>query len=148
MGEGFRTFDHTGDLGLEVWADSRERLFALSAEALLAQVAVVPAERGASRDDPSRRRERVELTLDGDDSDDLFVHWLNTALLEADRRRAIWTSARVTGLEPRGLSAVLEGPRLDPAFHTLLREVKAVSHHYLELGLEPPRLTARMVLDL
>ena len=37
--EGYRTFDHTGDLGLEVWAPTRERLYGLAAEALMAQVA-------------------------------------------------------------------------------------------------------------
>ena len=39
MREGFQTFDHTGDLGLEVWAETPERLFELAAEAVLAQVA-------------------------------------------------------------------------------------------------------------
>src|SRR5213083_2364699 len=103
MSEGFRTFDHTGDLGLEVWADSPERL----------------------------------LALEADDPEDLLVHWLNSALLEAEVRRAVWTRARVHRLTPRAIEARLEGPRLDPARHTLLREVKAVSHHHLSLRLEP-----------
>ena len=49
MSEGYRTFEHTGDLGLEVWADDPERLYALAAMALhaqLIQVADAPGEIG------------------------------------------------------------------------------------------------------
>jgi SHS2 domain-containing protein len=137
--EGFRNFDHTGDLGLEVWADSPERLFALAAEALSAQVAeALPG--------PVEVRHAVEL--EGSDPPDLLVHWLNTALLEGDLSRAVWTRAHVRSLEPHRLSATLEGQRLDPKKQVMLREVKAVSHHHLELDLEGRPCTCRLVLDL
>jgi len=139
MTEGYRTFDHTGDLGLEIWAPTPGRLFELAAEALLAQVAEAP-------DAPLEVG--VDLELEADDAEDLLVHWLNTALLEAEVRRAIWTRARVGRLSPTRLSARLEGPRLDPRRHTLLREVKAVSHHHLGLTLDPPACRCRLVLDL
>ena len=139
MGEGYRTFDHTADLGLEVWAGTPERLFALAATALLAQV--VEVAEGVSE-------VRVDLELDGDDAADLLVHWLNTALLEAELRRAVWTQARVHRFSPQGLSATLEGPRFDRTRQTPLREVKAVSHHGLELSLDPPGCRCRVVIDL
>src|SRR6185503_15812106 len=139
VGEGYRTFDHTGDLGLEVWAESPERLFALAAEGLLAQVATP-----ASAEPEARAR--VELT--GDDPRDLLVHWLNTALLRAELDRAIWTRVQVHALDARTLSATLEGPRLNPSRDVLRREVKAVSHHDLALALEPGSCRCRLVLDL
>jgi SHS2 domain-containing protein len=139
MAEGFRTFDHTGDLGLEVWAETPERLFALAAEALLAQVVECP---------PGEPEVRIDIGLEGDDAGDLLVHWLNTALLEAELREAVWTRARVERLTPRSVTASLEGPRRDPARQTFLREVKAVSHHFLQLELEPPRCRCRLVLDI
>jgi SHS2 domain-containing protein len=138
MREGFQTFDHTGDLGLEVWAETPERLFELAAEAVLAQVAEAFGAVEVS----------VALELDGDDPADLFVHWLNTALLEAEVRRAIWTRATVHGLTGSTLFATLAGPRLDPARHIRLREVKAVSHHDLELILHASECRCRFVLDL
>jgi SHS2 domain-containing protein len=139
MTEGYQTFDHTGDLGLEVWAATPERLFALAAIAVLAQV-VETADVSAEV--------RVDLALEADDVADLLVHWLNTALLEAELRRAVWTRVQVTRFSPFAVSGRLEGPRLDPARQTLLREVKAVSHHGLELALHPPRCRCRIVLDL
>ena len=141
MNEGYRTFDHTGDLGLEAWAGTPERLFALAAEALMAQVAEVPP--GATAAPLA-----VDLELEADDAEDLLVHWLNTALLESDLRRAIWTRAEVVRWSPRGLAGSLRGPRFDPRRHTALREVKAVSHHGLELALEPGACRCRLVLDL
>ena len=139
MDEGYRTFDHTGDLGLEVWAETPERLYALAAEALHAQVAEPAA---------GEAEVRLELELEGDDAADLMVHWLNTSLLEAEIRRAVWVRATIEALTPRRLAATLAGQRLDPGRHVRLREIKAVSHHHLALELEPPACRCRLVLDL
>lgn len=135
----WRTFDHTGDLGLQIEAGSPERLHALAAEAVSALVA-------EPLDEPPGVRHRV--ALEGDDPADLFVHWLNTALLEADVRHAIWTHVVVTRLDERHLEAELEGQVIDPRRHVLGREIKAVSHHHLELDLTPGACRARVVLDL
>ena len=54
----------------------------------------------------------------------------------------------MAALGPREVRGVLEGPRLDPRRHVLLREVKAVSYHDLELALEPGACRCRLVLDL
>ena len=139
MDEGHRTFDHTGDLGLEVWAESPERLHGRAAEALMAQI----AEGTAGATDVRRT-----LELEGDDPEDLFVHWLNTVLLEGELNRAIWIRAVVHRLTSTGLAATLEGQRLDPSRQVFLREIKAVSHHHLQLDLDSQPCRCRMVLDL
>lgn len=139
MDEGHSTFDHTGDLGLEVWAPSAARLYALAAEVLMALVADA---RGAVPE----LEESVRLS--GDDPADLLVHWLNTVLLRSELAKAVWTRAEVHVLTPTALEATLRGSRLDPARQTLLREVKAVSHHALELELNEPACRCRLVLDL
>jgi len=139
VNEGFRTFDHTGDLGLEVWAETPRRLYALAAEALLAQV----AEAG-----PGAPEVGIALDLEGEDPADLLVHWLNTALLESELKRAVWTRAEVASLSPHALSASLSGPRRDPQRQVFLREVKAVSHHFLALDLEAKHCRCRVILDI
>jgi SHS2 domain-containing protein len=139
MSEGFRTFDHTGDLGLEVWADTPERLYGHAAEALMAQI----AEAG-----PFPVEVRHTLDLEGDGGEELLVHWLNTVLLESALRRALWTKALVKQLTPSRLQATLEGQELVPARQVMLREIKAVSHHHLALDLVARPCTCRLVLDL
>jgi SHS2 domain-containing protein len=139
VSEGFRTFDHTGDLGLEVWAETPERLYALAAEALLAQV----IEAG-----PGRPRRRSISTSKAKTQPDLLVHWLSVALLEAELRRAVWTRVDVRALSERAISGTLMGPRRDPRRQVFLREVKAVSHHSLALDLGPGHCRCRLVLDI
>jgi SHS2 domain-containing protein len=139
MAEGFRTFDHTGDLGLEVWAETRERLYGLAAEALMMQVI-------EARD--SAMECGVTLDLEGDDPADLLVHWLNTALLHADLEGAVWVQAAVELPYPTRLRGTLLGPRRDPKRQAFLREIKAVSHHFLSLDLEPPECRCRLILDI
>jgi SHS2 domain-containing protein len=137
--EGFNTFDHTGDLGLEVWAETPERLHALAGEALMAQVAL-PAKGPTDA--------TATLSLDGADPEDLFVHWLNTVLLRAELERAVWTRITVTALGPRSIVARLAGHRLDTGRHERLREVKAISFHGFELDLTPGRCRCRAILDI
>ena len=139
MDEGARTFDHTGDVGLEVWAPAAGRLYGLAAEALMA---LVVDARGAA---PSLTR---RLRLTGDDPADLLVHWLNTVLLESELARTVWTRVEVGRLTPTSLEATLHGSPLDPARQTFLREIKAVSHHGLLLELTGPVCRCRLVLDV
>src|SRR5262245_25929103 len=139
MEEGFRTFDHTGDLGLEVWAPSPERLFARAALAVLAQVAET---------DEHQAEVEVRIARVAQDPRDLLVDLCNVALLEAEVLGAIWTEARVALPAPDRLEAGLSGPRRDPRRQVFLREIKAVSHHDLELDLTPGRCRCRLVLDI
>ena len=162
MEEGFRTFDHTGDLGLEVWAETPERLYGLAAVAVMAQIAQ-PIEIGvdttsvtdstAPGSGDTGGHDEAPLTtgpleLEGSDPVDLLVHWLNTALLRSDLQHALWTGARVERLTRTSIVATLEGSRLDSRRQVFLREIKAVSHHFLALELEPPRCRCRLILDL
>jgi len=139
MDEGSRTFDHTGDLGLEVWAASPERLFGRAALAVLAQVAET---RGHEAE------VEVHFTRAAPDPRDLLVDLCNTALLEAEVRDAIWTDARIVLAGPDRLEATVSGPRRDPRRQVFLREIKAVSHHDLELDLTPGCCRCRLVLDV
>ena len=140
--EGFATFDHTGDLGLEVRAATPARLFARAVLAVLAQVAEVPEAGGHAGD------VEVRVECRSDDAGDLLVDLCNAALLEADVHQAIWTDAEVSWNGAGRVSARLSGPRRDPRRQTFLREIKAVSHHALELDLSPGRCRCRLVLDV
>jgi SHS2 domain-containing protein len=139
MDEGHRTFDHTGDLGLEVWAPSPARLYARAAEAMMALV----ADAGGAAPELE-----TPVHLTGDDPVDLLVHWLNTVLLESELAKAVWTRAEVRVLTPTSLEALLRGSRRDPARQIFLREIKAVSHHDLVLELGDPICRCRLVLDI
>jgi SHS2 domain-containing protein len=134
----YRSFSHTADLGLEIEADAPEELFATAGRALTEQMALP---------EPSAERLSERIVLEGDGWEDLFVHWLNTLLLRSEVGGAWWTDFAFERLSATRLAAVVSGPRRGPG-HTLLREVKAVSYHDLELQLAPGRCRARVILDL
>ncbi len=144
MSEGYRVFEHTGDLGLEVWAADAARLHGLAAVALQAQMFQA---REDAPPPPPRELER-RLALEGQDAADLLVHWLNTTLLESELAHAVWTRAEIRSLDRRALAGTVAGPPRDRARHVYLREIKAVSHHALELSLEPGACRCRLILDL
>jgi SHS2 domain-containing protein len=138
MASSYRVFPHTGDLGLEVSADTPGELFAASGRALIEQMAL-PVEAGA--------RVSEQLDLEGEGWEDLFVHWLNTLLLRSELASAWWTAFDIRSLGPERIVATISGPRRGPG-HTLMREVKAVSFHDLVLDLTPGHCRAHCVLDL
>lgn len=134
----YSAFPHTGDVGLEIRADSPGELFATAGRALTEQMArPVPG--------PEMVRERLELDADG--WEDLFVHWLNTLLLRSELAQAWWTGFEIEALSPVRLVAAISGPRRGPQ-HERMREVKAVSFHDLKLELAPGGCMARVVIDL
>jgi SHS2 domain-containing protein len=135
---GYAAFSHTGDVGLEIRAESPAELFAIAGRALTEQMAL-PTETG------DVVRERLDLEADG--WEDLFVHWLNTLLLRSELAQAWWTTFEIETLSPRRLVAEVAGPRRGPQ-HERMREVKAASHHALALEIAPGRCVARVVLDL
>lgn len=139
MDEEVRTFDHTGDLGIEVRAPSRERLYARAALAVVAQV----GEAGGGD-----REVEVTIVVRGTDDADLLVEFCNRALLEAEVHRVLWTEARVRRLGAHEIEATLAGPRRDRARDVFLREIKAVSFHGVELAPEADSWRCRLVLDV
>jgi SHS2 domain-containing protein len=139
--EGFGTFDHTGDLGLEVRARTLERLFELAALGLMAQIAEPRVKEPGSAVEAA-----VEVA--SEDRESLLVDWLNAVLLESELRQAIWTLVEIAGVDDRSIRARLLGVPRDRARLTFLREVKAVSHHAAEVRSSPGGLVARVVLDI
>ena len=98
MDEGFRTFDHTGDLGLEIWAGTPARLYSLAAEALLAQMIEAPN---------AAAEVSVELELEGEDASDLLVHWLNAEASATSTTAASGEGDRLLLARSRSLRRVL-----------------------------------------
>src|SRR5216683_1365162 len=112
----FREFDHTGDLGIELQAPTRNELFRRACIAL-AQILV-------STESVASAQERT-IKVFGDSDIDL-MHDLLTALLNlfiADG--FIWKDARVDEAEG-SLTAHVFGETFDPSRHQFRTEIKAI----------------------
>ena len=132
--------DHTADLGIEVRAESLDRLFEAAA------LGIVDVIVDATTVEVKQSR---TLRLTATDREILLLKLLREIVYVYDTER--WLPARVeVHLEDeRALVAELGGEQLDPGRHEVKTEVKAVTYHALEvLASGAGGFRARVVLDL
>jgi len=116
--------EHTGDLAIEVIADTREELFA---EALTAMSRLMVASDLICMTDD--RPITVSAGNDDEALRDLLAAALNVFVIDG----FIWYDAELREDEAGSLIARLKGEQFDPARHHLLEEIKAVTYHRLSV---------------
>lgn len=124
----FEPFDHTGDVGVHLAADSADELFAVAVEAFADTVTEL------ERVEP---REAIDVSLAGRELDLLLHDWLSELLFLFETRRLLARSAQVAlQRSPDGyrLDATLRGERFDAARHEIKVLVKAVTYHALRVA--------------
>ena len=131
--------DHTGDYMVEVSARSLPELFGEAALALFETITDVTT---------VRPRERVRVSVQAADTEELLVTWLTELLFLYESER--WLLCR---FEPRfpddhHVEADAWGEKLDPDRHPIDREVKAVTYHRMALVREGDLIKTRIVFDL
>lgn len=133
------SFPTTADVGLWASGASPSELF----EALaLGLYALMTDLRGV------RPAEARNVSASGSDLPALIVAFLGELLVleESDGFVGSRVSARALGSPPTAVLATVRGERFDPTRHARRKEVKAVTYHRLEAGLDPPR--ARVIVDI
>lgn len=134
----FREFEHTGDVGIELTADTRPELFRCAAIAM-ASLLVERADVAAGE----QREVTVAADADTDLMHDLLTELLNVFTVEG----FIWSDASVEE-DDRSLKVTLRGERFDPARHELRGEIKAVTYHQLEVANSSSGWRARVIFDV
>jgi len=136
---GYRIFDHTADLGVEITGASREEVYAEAAGALFDLLT-----------DLSSVRESEERTLvvEGEEPDDLLVNFLRELLYSWNGEGFLMKRCTVREAAPRGLTAVLRGETYDPARHRIRMEIKAVTYHQVSVSHTEEGWVARVVFDV
>ena len=136
---GYRIFDHTADLGVEVTAATQEELYAGAAVALsdlLTELSSV------------RSRIVREIVVDGGDPADLLVNFLREVLYLWNGGGWLVKTCMIRQVDSRRLSAVLRGESFDPARHRIKTEIKAVTYHQAAVERTGNGWTARVVFDV
>lgn len=135
----YETFEHTADLGLRVRARNLNTLFAEAATALFAVLV----------DDLSavEPRERIDLTIEGDDRAYLLFDWLRELLYRFDAEHRLFARFDVQVSET-GLEGHAWGEPLDRDRHTLAHEVKAITYHGLKVEQAEEGWLAEVIVDI
>jgi SHS2 domain-containing protein len=135
----YETFEHTADLGLRVRAADLNQLFAEAAEALFSAIV----------DDLAtvEPKQKIEVSLQGDDLSYLLFDWLNELLYRFDTEHLLFGKFEVK-IEEQNLRASAWGEKLDPSRHSLAHEVKAITYHGLRVEKENDGWLAEIIVDI
>jgi SHS2 domain-containing protein len=138
----YRFLEHTADCGLEVEAESRERLFAEALAGLTDTITELAR---------VEERERRDLAVAAASFEDLLVEWLGELVFRFETEGLLFRRAEVAiaGEPPElRLAATAWGEAYDPRRHPLKVLVKAVTHHRLEVTATDAGWRAQVLLDI
>ena len=136
---GYRLFDHTADLGIEVFGGTIEELYAGAAMALFDLLTDTEA---------IRMTQVRTIAVEGEDPADLLVNFLRELLSTWNSTGFLGRDCTIREVTPRRLTALLEGEPCDPARHRIKKEIKAVTYHQASVEKTEEGWRARMVFDV
>ena len=77
-----------------------------------------------------------------------MVRWLGEILYLFEGEKKIVTDTLINTISPSKLKATLQTIAFDPNLHEVLREIKAVTYHQIEVTEKDNRWEARIIFDL
>jgi len=136
---GYRIFDHTADLGVEVTGATLEELYAGAALALFDLLTDLSSVRaGVAR----------EIVVSGEEPADLLVNFLREILYGWNGDGFLMKSCLIREVKPKRLKALLRGETFDPARHRIQQEIKAVTYHQASVEKMGDGWVARVIFDV
>jgi SHS2 domain-containing protein len=137
--ETFRFFDHTGDIGVEVFGESIRTLFQHAGEALTEII----TDRKTVR---ARESRRISLKADG--IEDLLIRWLNEFVFLFDTTGLLFTVFDIASIDEGHVEATVQGEIYDEKRHPIKTTIKGATYHQLEVVREDGIWRARIILDI
>jgi SHS2 domain-containing protein len=135
----YRDFDHTGDLGVEVFGDSLPALFRHAGEALVNIITDA---------DTIRIRESKAITVQAEGLEQLMVRWLNELLFLFESEGLLFKRFVVDAVDSDHLAVTAHGEFYDMDRHPIKTTVKGATYHQLEVVQEADRWRAAIIFDL
>jgi SHS2 domain-containing protein len=135
----YETFDHTADLGVRVFGQTCEEVFANAAYALFDLLT-----------DLNRVREILsyDLRVEAADREELLVRWLSELLFLSESRGYLFKNFSFSHLDQTSLRAEARGETFDPSRHEFKTEIKAVTYHQVEVREKDGKWGARVIFDI
>ena len=141
METGFELFDHTADLGIRIFAPTREALLLPAVQGLYAAI-------GELAGQPSHTDGRANWIFTGPDPAALLRDFLQMTLLEFEHDQQVIVSTACREFTDLRLCVDVVLSPLDTATSVFYREVKAITYHELALEKTPTGFEARVIVDI
>ncbi len=134
---GYRLFDHTADLGIEVEGSSPEEIFEILGKALFLEMI----------DGEIEEKETYNIEVSSSSLEGLLVKFINELLYRFEVDGIICNSFSCS-LSGYNLSCICRGEKFIPGRHFQKREIKAATYHDLSFEEREGRWIARVILDI
>ena len=136
---GYKTIEHTADIGIEVESDSLARLFAVSACAMFDLMGDLSGVR------PLRK---AVVSLEADSVEELRITWLNELIFRAEISGMFFSKFEIESVDEALLKASVWGEPYDEDIHSMSHLVKAATYHELEVKHSDRGWSARVIFDV
>jgi len=137
----YRLFEHTADLGMEIFGDDPADLFINAGQALFEAL--------LRRQGPaSQAQHRRYITIQGQDWADLMINWLRELLYLFNGNQQVLIHIRMEALSPNELKAELTTEDFSPERHQAEQEIKAVTYHQIQVEPLEDGWRARVIFDI
>lgn len=136
---GFKTIEHTADIGIRAWGRTTAELFENAASGMFNIICdtatVEPAESYA-------------VEVEAEDLETLLVEWLNELLYLSESGELLFSSFKVLSMGETVIKGSAFGEPLDRDRHKLGTEIKAVTYHMLKVEQEDDMWVGTVIFDV
>ena len=135
----YKSFDHTADLGVEIFGRDEKELFTNAGYALFDLIT-----------DPGGIRDRSHLTIsiEGLDWEDLMVNWLRELLSLFNSKKYLPGKFLIDNIREDFLRAEISGEEFCSDRHLIKCEIKAVTYHKIEVKKQAGGWMSRVIFDV
>ncbi len=135
----YELIDHTADIGIRVWGDTRCALFSHAGLALFDLIT-------DRRQVCSTYTEQISVT--GIDLTDLFVNWLRELLFFWTGDLRLAGSMDIISMTDTAMTGNVALALYDPDRHVIRNEIKAVTYHQVSVRRLSERWLAEVIFDV
>ncbi|NOX97347.1 MAG: archease [Nitrospirae bacterium] len=139
MKRNYEIINHTADLGLRVFGETREELFANAAAAMFAQITDLEQIR------PHLHR---SLEVEAPDREELLVRFLSELLYLFTSGALLPGKFKIKRMDDRYLEAEVWGEKFSASLPQLKTEIKAVTYHNLKIDHDETGWKAEVIFDV
>ena len=135
----YRLFDHTADLGVEIYGKTVRELFANAAFSIFDIITDL------KHVTPTVER---KIIVEGEGWEDLLVNYLREILYMFNGEGLLLKEYSILKIDPRHLEGNVSGEQFDPSKHRINTEIKAVTYHQVTVRETPDGWVGRVIFDV
>lgn len=135
----YTEFDHTADIGVDIYGHTLEELFQNAGYALFDTIVNVTAIT------PTVIR---SIKISGKDPEMLLMNWLRELLYFFSVYQEVYAEFTIDALHADTLEATIKGEPLELEKHQFHTEIKAITYHQFAVTHKRGRWKARVIFDV